>query len=66
MNESRSMISPISFARTSEVRLGGEFTLEQIEAEHIRRLIASHRTLEEVADILQIDPATLYRKRKRL
>ena len=51
---------------TSEVRLGGEFTLEQIEAEHIRRLIASHRTLEEVADILQIDPATLYRKRKRL
>jgi two-component system, NtrC family, response regulator AlgB len=50
----------------SEVRLGGEFTLEHIEAEHIRRLIASHRTLEEVADILQIDPATLYRKRKRL
>ena len=51
---------------TSEVRLGGKFTLEQIEAEHIRRLVASHRTLEEVADILQIDPATLYRKRKRL
>ena len=50
----------------SEVRLGGKFTLEQIEAEHIRRLVASHRTLEEVADILQIDPATLYRKRKRL
>jgi NtrC-family two-component system response regulator AlgB len=51
---------------TSEVRLGGKFTLEQIEAEHIRRLIANHKTLEEVAEILQIDPATLYRKRKRL
>lgn len=50
----------------SEVRLGGKFTLEQIEAEHIRRLIASHKTLEEVAAVLQIDPATLYRKRKRL
>ena len=50
----------------SEVRLGGKFTLEQIEAEHIRRLIASHKTLEEVAEILGIDPATLYRKRKRL
>ena len=50
----------------SEVRLGGEFTLEQIEAEHIRRLIASHKTLEEVSDVLRIDPATLYRKRKRL
>jgi two-component system, NtrC family, response regulator AlgB len=50
----------------SEARLGGNFTLEQIEAEHIRRLIAGHKTLDEVAEILQIDPATLYRKRKRL
>lgn len=50
----------------SEVRLGGKFTLEQVEAEHIRQLIASHKTLEEVAEILEIDPATLYRKRKRL
>ncbi len=50
----------------SEVRLGGKFTLEQIEAAHIRRLIASQKTLEEVAEILEIDPATLYRKRKRL
>jgi two-component system, NtrC family, response regulator AlgB len=50
----------------SEIRLGGKFNLEQIEAEHIRKLVASHKTLEEVADILEIDPATLYRKRKRL
>jgi NtrC-family two-component system response regulator AlgB len=53
-------------ASPSEVRLGGKFTLEQVEAEHIRRLIAGHKTLEKVAEILQIDPATLYRKRKRL
>ena len=51
---------------TSEIRLGGKFNLEQIEAEHIRKLVATHKTLEEVADILEIDPATLYRKRKRL
>jgi two-component system, NtrC family, response regulator AlgB len=50
----------------SEVHLGGRFTLEQIESEHLRRLIANHKTLEEVAEILKIDPATLYRKRKRL
>jgi NtrC-family two-component system response regulator AlgB len=50
----------------SEVRLGGRFTLEEIEAEHIRRLIASHSKLEQVAEILKIDPTTLYRKRKRL
>jgi len=51
---------------SSEIRLGGHFTLEEIEAEHIRRLIANTSTLEEVAKILGIDPATLYRKRKRL
>ena len=50
----------------SEIQLGGKFTLEQIEAEHIRKLVASTRTLEEAAQILRIDPATLYRKRKRL
>jgi two-component system, NtrC family, response regulator AlgB len=55
-----------SVSSPSEVRLGGKFTLEQIEAEHIRRLITSRKTLEEVADILQIDPATLYRKRKKI
>jgi NtrC-family two-component system response regulator AlgB len=50
---------------SSEVRLGGVFTLEEIEAEHIRRLIANTSTLEEVAKILDVDPATLYRKRKK-
>ena len=50
---------------SSEIRLGGRFTLEEIEAEHLRRLIANTATLEEVAKILDLDPATLYRKRKR-
>jgi NtrC-family two-component system response regulator AlgB len=50
----------------SEVRLGGKFSLEAIEAEHIRRVVATSRTLDEAAEILGIDPATLYRKRKKL
>jgi NtrC-family two-component system response regulator AlgB len=49
----------------SEIRLGGKFPLEAIEAEHIRRVVANTRTLEEAATILGIDPATLYRKRKK-
>jgi NtrC-family two-component system response regulator AlgB len=49
----------------SEIRLGGKFSLEAIEAEHIRRVVANTRTLEEAASILGIDPATLYRKRKK-
>ena len=52
-------------AGSPKIHLGGKFTLDQIEAEHIRRLIANHETLEQVAEILKIDPATLYRKRKR-
>lgn len=48
-----------------EVQLGGRLTLAQIEAEHIRRVIASTASLEEAATVLEIDRATLYRKRKR-
>ena len=50
----------------TEVRLGGHFTFEEIEAEHIRRLVAGTTTLEAAAKILGVDPATLYRKRKRV
>jgi len=49
-----------------DIRLGGKCTLEEIEAEHIRRVLAGTRTLDEAAGILGIDPATLYRKRKKL
>ncbi len=45
--------------------LGGAVTLDQLEAEHIRRVLASTATMEEAATILGIDPSTLYRKRKR-
>ena len=50
----------------TEVRLGGHFTFDEIEAEHIRRLVAATSTLETAAKILGVDPATLYRKRKRV
>lgn len=50
----------------AELRLGSKATLEEIEAEHIRRVTAGARTLDEAATVLGIDPATLYRKRKKL
>lgn len=49
----------------SEIRLGGKFSLEEIESEHIRRVLANTRTLDEASEVLGIDPATLYRKRKK-
>ena len=44
---------------------GNPLTLDQMEAEHIRRILASTATIEEAATKLGIDPSTLYRKRKR-
>jgi NtrC-family two-component system response regulator AlgB len=47
------------------MEVGNAVTLEQLEAEHIRRLLAVAPTMEEAAALLGIDPSTLYRKRKR-
>ncbi len=47
------------------MEVGSPVTLEAIEAEHIRRLLASSASLDEAAATLGIDPSTLYRKRKR-
>jgi NtrC-family two-component system response regulator AlgB len=52
--------------RGTELQVGGRVTLEQLEAEHIRRVIAATATLEEAAAVLGIDPSTLFRKRRRL
>jgi NtrC-family two-component system response regulator AlgB len=49
----------------STAQIGGSMTLEELEAEHIRRVLAATATMEEAATVLGIDPSTLYRKRKR-
>jgi NtrC-family two-component system response regulator AlgB len=47
------------------VQLGGRVTLDDLEAEHIRRVLATSGTMEEASSVLGIDPKTLYRKRKQ-
>ncbi len=48
-----------------QIRLGDPLSLERIEEEHIRRVLADARSLQEAADILGIDQATLWRRRKQ-
>jgi NtrC-family two-component system response regulator AlgB len=45
--------------------LGGDYALEEIEREHIARVLARVTSTEASARLLGIDPTTLQRKRKR-
>ncbi len=47
------------------VSIGDPIPLDKIEEEHIRRVLATTRSLQEAADILGIDQATLWRRRKQ-
>ena len=40
-------------------------SLEEMEQQHIIRILRLAKDLDEAATILGIDPATLYRKRKK-
>jgi NtrC-family two-component system response regulator AlgB len=50
----------------TEVTLGADITLDQLEEVHIRRILQRASSLDAAAKTLGIDPATLYRKRKRM
>ncbi|MGH7810460.1 MAG: sigma-54-dependent transcriptional regulator [Candidatus Binatia bacterium] len=46
-------------------QVGGDFTLDVIEREHVTRIVARTATLDEAAAVLGIDSSTLWRKRKK-
>jgi NtrC-family two-component system response regulator AlgB len=67
------VVEPAAFpervrATTAEpptLALGGDFSLEQIEREHIERVLSRTTTAEEAAKVLGIDASTLWRKRRK-
>jgi NtrC-family two-component system response regulator AlgB len=46
--------------------LGGSYSVEEIEAEHIRQVLRRSKNLQQAATVLGLDPTTLLRKRKSL
>ena len=56
--------SGLSLAESAPA-LGDRVSLEKVEEQHIRRVLASAKSLQEAADILGIDQATLWRRRKK-
>ena len=51
--------------KTTAPDVGAVVTLDALEQAHIRRILAATQSLEEAAEVLGIDAATLYRRRKR-
>jgi NtrC-family two-component system response regulator AlgB len=56
---------PAGIAPDEELpQLGDPVPLKQIEEQHIRRVLAATKSLQEAAAVLDIDQATLWRKRR--
>jgi len=55
----------VSDPALSRFEIGGRVTLEELEAEHLRRILAITNSFTEAAETLGVDLKTLYRKRKR-
>jgi NtrC-family two-component system response regulator AlgB len=51
--------------RDLTLKIGDPVTIEKIEEQHIRRVLANAKSLQEAAAILGIDQATLWRRRKK-
>jgi NtrC-family two-component system response regulator AlgB len=52
-------------SKTHRPEIGGNFSLEEIEREHIVQVLGRSATLDGAAEILGIDASTLWRKRKK-
>jgi len=64
--ESRHLRSSILNAHVRRrPQAGDRITLHELEAAHIREILALKKSLQESADILGLDPQALYRRRKQ-
>ena len=64
LEQMRQIVAP-SHADNTQIEIGGSVTLAELAAEHTRRVLARSARLEDAAEILGIDVATLYRRRRK-
>jgi NtrC-family two-component system response regulator AlgB len=57
--------APLAGRAGRAIELGDRVSLDRLEEAHIRRVLAGSRSLEEAAEVLGIDVATLWRRRKK-
>jgi NtrC-family two-component system response regulator AlgB len=58
--------SSLSETLAQSPAVGGFYSIDEIEAEHIRQVLSRSKNLQQAATILKLDPTTLLRKRKSL
>ena len=57
---------PATFTpQETPVEVGHRIPLDKLEEMHIRRVLAATKSLDEAASVLEIDLATLWRRRKK-
>lgn len=64
-SEGPSASTSSSPARSTPPAIGGDFTIAEVEREHIARVVSRSPSFEAAAQTLAIDPTTLQRKRRR-
>ena len=50
----------------SPIEIGSLISIEKLEEAHLRKVLSRTANLAEAAEVLGIDQATLYRKRKKI
>jgi NtrC-family two-component system response regulator AlgB len=64
--ETRDFPATLTESASAAPFLGGEYSTEEIESEHIRQVLARKTSIQEAAEVLKMDRSTLLRKRKSL
>jgi len=64
--ELRAQTAPAANGNGAPLEIGSLISIEKLEEAHLRKVLSRTANLAEAAEVLGIDQATLYRKRKKI